>query len=312
MVGIMPVTSHLSPKQSFITVNRMTFCVEERGNPDGPAIVLVMGLACQMTHWPESLLDQFAALGYRVIRFDNRDIGLSDKINSGFRVDTRLSYVSHKLGFSPHANYTLHDMADDTALLIAALSIEQAHLVGVSMGGMISQLVAAHYPNQVSALTTIMSSTNSPKLPMPELGLMLKLSKSGKTANDMQSVTQRWYRFWKAVESPQYPTPAAEIRTLLEANFQRCYSPGGTIRQMQAILATGSLEKLNKEINVPTLVIHGAKDPLLKPACGKAIAKSIKHAEFQLIPGMGHDLPEQLIPRFVRMISQQSSVSSFK
>jgi len=292
------------PKQMFIKARGMQFCVEERGDPSGPPIVLIMGFACQMTHWPESLLDSLAQQGHRVICFDNRDIGLSDKLHSKIKVDIRKAFLYHKLGFNLRANYTLHDMAEDTASLMAALEIENAHVVGVSMGGMIAQLLAAHYPNKVRSLTAIMSSTNSPKLPMPELGLMLKLSKTGPSANDMESVTKRWINFWNAVQSPGYPTAIATIRELMEANYKRNFSPAGTLRQLQAILATGSLEKVIRKINVPTLVIHGERDPLLKPACGKAISKGIKGAQFKLIQGMGHDLPEPLIPEFVRLISE--------
>ena len=294
------------PKQSFVDVKGMTFCVEERGDPLGPPIMLIMGLACQMTHWPESLLDGLAEQGYRVIRFDNRDIGLSDKVGSSLRVNTRLAYLAHKLGRHPLANYTLHDMANDTANLISALNIEHAHIVGVSMGGMISQLLAANYSDQVLTLTTIMSSTNAPGLPMPEISLMLKLGKTGKARNDMEAVTKRWQQFWKAVQSPGYPTPSADIRALMEANYLRCYSPGGTLRQIQAILATGSLEKTIQHITAPTLVIHGASDPLLRPSCGRAISKQVNGAKFRLIPKMGHDLPEQLIPKFVHLISEHA------
>jgi len=294
------------PKQSFIEVKGMTFCVEERGDPLGPPIMLIMGLACQMTHWPESLLDGLAEQGYRVIRFDNRDIGLSDKLSSSFRVNTRLAYLAHKLGRHPHANYTLHDMANDTANLMSALDIEHAHIVGVSMGGMISQLLAANYSDQVRTLTTIMSSTNAPGLPMPELSLMLKLGQTGKATKDMTGVTKRWQNFWEIVQSPGYPTSSADIRALMEANYLRSYSPGGTIRQIQAILATGSLEKMIQHIIAPTLVIHGGSDPLLRPTCGRAISKQIKGAKFRLIPKMGHDLPEQLVPQFVRLISEHA------
>jgi len=299
-------TTDYQPKQSFVDVKGMTFCVEERGNPLGPPIVLIMGLACQMTHWPDSLLNGLTEQGYRVIRFDNRDIGLSDKVGSSFRINTRLAYLAHKLGQHPMANYTLHDMANDTAHMMSALNIEHAHIVGVSMGGMISQLLAANYPDQVRTLTAIMSSTNAPGLPMPKTSLMLKLGKKGKVRNDMPAVTKRWQQFWQAVQSPGYPTPSADIRALMEANYLRSYSPGGTLRQIQAILATGSLEKMIQHITAPTLVIHGASDPLLRPSCGRAISKKIKGAKFRLIPKMGHDLPEQLIPQFVHLISEHA------
>ena len=291
-------TSH----QQLLEINGHTFCVEDIGDPTAIPIIFIMGLACQMTHWPEGLLNGLLDRGYRVIRFDNRDIGLSEKISGGFKVNTRLAYLEYKLGFNPHANYTLHDMANDTSTILAALNIKAAHIVGASMGGMIGQLLAASHPEKVLSLTTIMSSTNSPRLPMPELGLMFKLSKVGKGQNDMASVLKRWQYFWSSVQSPAYPTPAEHIKKLIKHNFERCYSPGGTIRQIQAMLATGSIEAIIRHITAPTLIIHGTNDPLLKPACGKAIARNIKSSKLELIKGMGHDLPEQLIPQFIQLI----------
>ena len=296
--------ANIQPRQYFIKANGLQFCVEERGNPQGPPLILIMGLACQLIHWPETLLEGLAARGYRVIRFDNRDIGLSDKVTSRIQVNTRMSWLYHRLGLKPQANYSLRDMAADTAGILQAMQVQSAHVVGVSMGGMIAQLLAAHYPEQVRSLTVMMSSTNHPRLPIPELSLMLKLNQVGPAAHDQQTVTKRWLTFWKAVQSPDYPTPTARVRELVEASYQRCYSPGGTLRQMQAILATGSLETVIRHIRCPTLVIHGDRDPLLRPACGKAVAKRIRDAEFHLIRGMGHDLPEALLPRFINMIGQ--------
>lgn len=152
-----------------------------------------------------------------------------------------------------------------------------------------------------------MSSTNSPKLPMPELRLMIKLSQAGGSKSDMNAVLHRWEFFWKSVQSPAYPKPIAEIKAQIEANYHRNYCPAGTLRQIQAMLATGSLERAIKDIEAPTLVIHGDKDPLLKPACGKAIAKHINGARLELIKGMGHDLPEPLIPVFTDLIDNHAS-----
>ena len=176
------------PSEYYIEANGLRFCVEERGYPEGPPIVLIMGLACQMTSWPESLLDRLAEQGYRIVRFDNRDIGLSDKLQSSIRVDTRLAFLFHKLGFKVQANYSLHDMAKDTSCIMTELGISNAHIVGISMGGMIAQLLAAHYPEQVKTLTAIMSSTNSARLPMPEFKLLLQLRQAGVKGHDEQSV----------------------------------------------------------------------------------------------------------------------------
>ena len=295
--------SQYEPREYFIETKGMKFCIRERGSPDATPVLLIMGLACQLTHWPDHFINDLVERGYRVISFDNRDVGLSEKCKSTLKIDTRIAFLSHKFGMSPQANYTLHDMANDTSNIIESLELEKVHLVGVSMGGMVAQLLAAHYPNQVASLTAMMSSTNSPKLPLPELSLMLKLGKSGLAANDIDSVTKRWVKFSRDVQSPDYPTSSEKITESITRSFSRNFSPGGTIRQLQAILATGSIEKDIQKITVPTQVIHGLEDPLLKPECAKAIVKEIQHAKLHLIPGMGHDLPEQISLYLTQIIS---------
>jgi len=291
-------------REYFIDTKGMQFCIQERGNPESPPVLLIMGLACQLTHWPDHFINDLVELGYRVISFDNRDVGLSEKMKSTLKIDTRIAFLSHKFGMSPQANYTLHDMANDTANIIESLDLKKVHLVGVSMGGMIAQLLAANHADKIASLTAMMSSTNSPKLPLPELSLMLKLGKAGMAANDIDSVTKRWVKFTRDVQSPDYPTSKAEITKSITRSFRRSFSPGGTIRQLQAILATGSIEKDINKINLPTQVIHGLEDPLLKPECAKAIVKEISNAKLHLIPGMGHDLPEQISLYLTQIISQ--------
>jgi len=152
--------SRYQPESSFIKVKGMTFCVEERGNKDAEPILLIMGLACQLTQWPEALLNGLVKSGFRVICFDNRDVGLSEKITSSIKVDTRISFLKHKLGFIPDSNYDLFEMANDTSHILRALGIPSAHVIGVSMGGMIAQIMGSFYPEQVRSLTIWMSSTN--------------------------------------------------------------------------------------------------------------------------------------------------------
>ena len=295
---------HYQPESSLIKVKGMTFCIEERGNKQGEPILLIMGLACQLTQWPESLLNGLSQLGYRVICFDNRDVGLSEKITSTIKVDTRISFLKHKLGLIPDSNYDLFEMANDTSHILRALEIPSAHIIGVSMGGMIAQIMGAFYPDQVRSLTIMMSSTNSPWLPMPELSLVYKLSKRSQVKHDIDSATERWYRFWSAVESPDFKADPLSIKLKIRENYVRNYSPGGTLRQLQAILGTSCLKTHLKNINAPTLVIHGEKDPLLKSVCGKEIAKHISSSKIIIIKGMGHDLPDCLMPRMVSLISE--------
>jgi len=289
-------------KESYVEANGLAFCVEERGKPDGPPVVFIMGLGCQMTFWPDALLNGLAEQGYRVICFDNRDIGLSEKIPSQVRVDTRVAYLKHKIGVRFDSNYTLIDMALDTAHLIDQMALGSAHVVGISMGGMIAQLLASRHPNRVRSLTVLMSSTNAPNLPPPDLGLMLKLGWAGPAGHDEASAVARWINFWQAIQSPRYPANPAEIESRVRSGYRRNYSPGGTLRQLQAILASGSIAPHSSEILAPTLVLHGRDDPLLKPRCGKAVARAIGHADLEIITGLGHDLPEALIPEFVDLI----------
>lgn len=291
-------------REYIVEAKGMKFCVQERGDPSATPLVMIMGLACQLTHWPDYFLNDLVELGYRVICFDNRDIGLSVKMKSVIQVDTRIAFLSHKFGMSPQANYTLHEMANDTANLIEAIGLKSAHVAGVSMGGMIAQLLAANHSERVRSLTSIMSSTNSPKLPLPEFKLMYKLGKSGLAAQDVESVTKRWIKFWIDVQSPDYPTSKKRIIDSVTRSFERSFSPGGAIRQLQAILATGGLEHDIRKITAPTQVIHGMSDPLLKPECGKAITKEIPNAKLHLVPGMGHDLPEQISLYLTQIISR--------
>ncbi|KZY88624.1 hypothetical protein A3752_01165 [Oleiphilus sp. HI0081] len=286
----------------FVDTPSVRLCVREYGDPKGTPVLMIMGLGCQMTHWPDHLLEQLLQKPIRLICFDNRDIGLSGKIKSQHRIDTRLAYLSHKLGLTPSANYTLHDMAADTSHLITALNLGSTHVIGVSMGGMIGQILAANYTEQLASLSIMMSSTNSPKLPFPDLSLMIKFGLSGRRPKSEEDQIKRWMGFWKLIQSPEYPTPKHDIEAMVRAGFERDYSPAGTLRQLQAILSTGSLEKYIKNVPLPTRVIHGSHDPLLKPACGRIIAKRIPRADFYLVPGMGHDLPRQLSPKLSHLI----------
>lgn len=295
----------LACDEYYVDTPSVRLCVREYGDPEGIPVVMIMGLGCQMTHWPTHLLESLVDAPIRLICFDNRDAGLSSNIRSNLHVNTRLAFLSHKLGVHPKANYTLYDLAADTSHLITALDLGPAHVVGVSMGGMVAQILASQYANLVASLTVIMSSTNSPKLPLPEVNLMLKLGLAGKPPKTKEEQIQRWIGFWKAIQSPRYPTRQRDIEAMVRAGFDRNYTPAGTLRQLQAILATGSLGSCIRRIRVPTQIIHGKHDPLLKPDCARAIAKRIPGSKLHIIDGMGHDLPEQLSPVLATLIQQQ-------
>ncbi len=289
------------PEIRQVEANGLTFCVESRGRPDGEVVLFVMGLAAQMTLWPEALLDAYVQAGYRVIRFDNRDIGLSSQLTDRLEGHPLAVMARHRLGLPVQGPYTLQDMAMDVRSLLDALAIERAHLVGVSMGGMISQLVAARWPERVGTLTLMMTSTNSPRLPMPHPKLIWKLAGVGAKGHDEAAVVNRSLKFWQAIQSPGYPPREQEVKERLVSNYRRSYHPAGILRQTRAILATGSLSAFTRQIQVPTAIIHGNQDPLVRPVAAKQLKYLIPHARLEMIEGLGHDLPEPLLADFARI-----------
>ena len=280
---------------------------EMAGPAHGDPLLLVMGLGGQLVLWPDAFCAQLIAQGFRVIRFDNRDIGLSGSGNRRVPIRLQRDMVLSKLGAKISANYTLHDLAKDTVGLMDALGIAKAHLVGVSMGGMISQIVAGRYPDRVLSLTSIMSNTNSPKLPLPKLSVLLRLAPPFGVRHDRASVIARTVKLFEMIGSPGYPTPLAERERIAALAFDRAYKPSGVLRQTHGILATGSFEELLPHITAPTQVIHGLDDPLVPVAGGKRSAQLIRGARLELIKGMGHDFPAGLFPRWTQLISENAA-----
>ena len=276
---------------------------EQAGPERGEPLLLVMGLGGQLIHWPDALCGELVERGFRVVRFDNRDAGLSGDGDRGIEVNLPRAFIGSRLGLSPKANYTLHDMVGDTVGLLDALGIARTHLVGVSMGGMISQILASRFPRRVVSLTSIMSSTNDPRLPPARLDVLWQMSGIGRRVTTRDAVISRSTQMLQRVGSPAFPTPIEYRRQLAGRAYDRAFRPRGTMRQTQAILSTGSLDSLVSQIRVPTQVVHGLSDPLLRPACGKRSARLIRSARLELIPGMGHDMPPTLMPRWSELIA---------
>lgn len=283
--------------------NDLELHVEVGGNPAHPPLLLIMGLGAQMLFWPDffckSLIDQ----GFYVIRFDNRDIGLSSKIrNKGKRLNTLKLMGRFALGLENQgAPYTLYDMAEDVALLIEAMHLDRVHVVGASMGGMIAQILSAKYPEKVEKLVLMFTSNNQPLLPPPFPKQLFSLIGKPKST-DEDGIINHSLRLFEIIGSPGYVNQVEAIQTARKL-YQRSYHPVGVLQQFLAILCTGSLLQLDKQITQPTLVVHGSKDRLLPPSHGKAVAKAIKGAKFELIDGMGHDIPPHFIPQLSHLIA---------
>jgi pimeloyl-ACP methyl ester carboxylesterase len=289
-------TSPSEPQSRYIDANGLTFCVETRGDPSGEPVLFIMGLAAQLTLWPANLLNIYADAGYHVICFDNRDIGLSSHIDERLTGHPAMVMAKHRLGMAINAPYTLHDMAADTAALLDAMLLDSVHVVGVSMGGMIAQLLAANFPARVRTLTLIMTSSNSPRLPLPKPGVILKLIGMAAKGDDEHNVIDRGLAFWNTIGSPDYPPREEELRARLLRDYRRSYRPAGIRRQMRAIMATGSLVPIAPCIEADTAIIHGTADPLIRPVAADELKELLPHANLEKIKGMGHDLPEAVLP----------------
>lgn len=269
--------------------NGLEFEVESSGDSNAPAVLLTMGLGMQLVSWPDALVESLVDAGYRVIRYDNRDIGLSSHLDHLGAPNMVWQLLKAKMGFSVDAPYSLQDMAKDALGILDALSISQAHIVGVSMGGMISQRIAINAPKRVLSLTSIMSTSAAPGLPEAKsevLKAMLNRPKSQR----VEDIVSHSASLFQLIGSPAYPQDASYLDRL-RLGVERAYHPVGVLRQLLAIAADNKRYQLLSEIKCPTLVIHGKRDPLVPIACGKDTADRITGARFVEIEGMGHDLP---------------------
>ena len=273
---------------------------EDLGNEADPASLLIMGLGAQLTLWHNEFCGKLVDRGYRVIRFDNRDVGLSSKLH-GQKSDGKLipGLLRSFVGLPSTSVYRLEDMACDAAAVLDHLGIERAHVVGASMGGMIAQVFAATYPQRTASLGIIFSSNNSALLPPPAPKALLALLKGPHPSSPKEVIVANSMRVSRIIGSPGYPKSDEQLRADAEENYERCFYPQGIGRHFGAILGSGSLRGYDKRITAPTVVIHGKADRLMRPSGGRAIAAAIPGARLVLLDGMGHDLPEPLFERIV-------------
>jgi pimeloyl-ACP methyl ester carboxylesterase len=283
--------------------NGIELCYQEMGKPDGEPLVLVMGLATQMIAWQEGLCRLLADRGFRVIRFDNRDIGRSTKISEA-GVPSRIDLV---LGRGATAPYRLRDMAKDTVGLLDHLEIDTAHVVGASMGGMVVQQMAIDHPLRLRSMVSIMSTTGNRRSGQPALktyGVLL-----GNPPKTRDQVISRAVKTFKVIGSPGFPFEEDMVREMAARSYDRGHSAAGVMRQLHAIIASGDRTEALHRVQVPTAVIHGTRDPLVKPSGGRATAKAIPNARLMMIDGMGHDLPRDLWPTFANAIQTNAGRS---
>ena len=284
--------------------NGIDLCYEIFGAADAEPLVLIMGLAAQMIHWDDDFCRQLAQRGFRVIRFDNRDIGKSSKMTGGKPLKPLELLKLRFLKIPVAAPYKLSDMADDVVGLMDVLGIKSAHLVGASMGGMIAQEIAISYPQRVRSLTSIMSTTGNPKVPPPtrEAAAML-MAPPVKTKEEY---LERFAKTWKVLRVGSFPLDEAMDRERAERTFARGLNPAGVGRQLRAVLASGSRKERLRSVQAPTLVIHGTVDPLVRPEGGKDTAASIPGAKLLMIDGKGHALPLPMWPQIIGAIADHA------
>jgi pimeloyl-ACP methyl ester carboxylesterase len=281
--------------------NGIELVYQEMGDPDGEPLLLVMGLATQMIAWDEAFCAMLAERGFRVVRFDNRDIGRSTKLTAA-GVPRRVDLM---VGRRASAPYLLSDMAADTIGLMDHLGIESAHVAGASMGGMIAQTLAIEQPERLRSLVSMLSNTGSRWTGMPSRKAMAVLL--GRPPRGRDSAIEQAVKTFKVIGSPGYPFEEERVRQIAGRSYDRGHSAAGVLRQLHAITASGDRTQALRSVRAPTLVIHGNRDPLVRPAGGRATARAIPNARLKLVDGMGHDLPRQLWPVFVEEIATNAA-----
>ena len=281
--------------------NGITIEVEDSGETDRQAVLLVMGLGMQLIAWPAAFVDGLRDAGYRVIRFDNRDAGLSQAFPELGVPNMMVESFRHKLGLRVRSPYTLADMAGDARGVLDALRVKAAHVVGVSMGGMIAQRLALAAPHRVASLTSVMSSSGARSLPGPRRHVLRALLSRPRDDSE-EAIVDNTMQLLRAIGSPGFPMDEALVRERVIAAVRRGFNPTGTLRQMTAVVADSRRATELKAMQTPTLVVHGKDDPLVPFVCGEDTARRIPRAQLVGIHGMGHDLPPGVVERLLQVL----------
>lgn len=283
-----------------VTANGIQIEYDTFGANSSPALLLIMGAGGQMIFWDFEFCELLAKRGHFVIRFDNRDVGLSTKFEKAGIPDM----MAAMKGKPVCSAYSLEDMADDAVGLLDALGIEKAHICGASMGGMIAQVISYRYPERVLSLTSIMSSTGNPELPQIKPDVLAAVFKP--VPEEREAYIEHNVNLWRTLWSPGFPFDEKRSRKILAESYDRSYYSQGMARQSAAVLAHGYRRSSIASIKVPTLVIHGDKDPLMSVEGGKETAQLIPGAKLLIIEGMGHDMPKEAWSKIIDAISNHT------
>lgn len=282
--------------EQLVRIGDLEIAYEEFGDPGDPALLLVMGLGVQMLGWDTEFCELLAGEGFRVVRFDNRDVGRSTSYDGPVP-----DWPALMMGDTASATYLLDDMADDAVKLLDHLGIRAAHVVGASLGGMIAQTLAIRHPDRVLSLTSIMSRPGDPASGQPHPEALEALLNP--PPNDREAIADWAAKNWDVIGSPGFESDTDSLRLRAQESYDRGYDPSGVGRQLAAILASGDRTGELTKLDLPALVIHGEADPLIDVSGGRATAAAIPGAKLIVIPGMGHDMPRELWPRFVEAIA---------
>ena len=289
-----------------VSANGIGIEIDDQGAPDAEPLLLIMGLGMQLIGWPDELVQLLVSSGFRVVRMDNRDAGLSQGFDHLGVPHMMPVMLRHALHLPVQAPYSIADMAADALGVLDALGIARAHVCGASMGGMIAQHLAARHPGRVKSLTLMMTTSGARRLPQPALHVRRALL-GRPDGTDPAAVAAHLQRVLALIGSPAYPADPERQRARLLASVTRAWHPAGTARQLVAVVADGDRSPLLPLIQAPTCVIHGEADPLVPVAAGRDLVAKIGGAVADFIPGMGHDLPLQLLPRFAAGIADNAA-----
>lgn len=285
-----------------VRANNISIEVEDTGADGGqagrPVVLLIMGLGMQLVAWPPAMVDALVDAGFRVVRMDNRDIGLSQHFDELGVPNLLWESMKLRMGMAVRAPYRVHDLAADSIGVLDALGIAKAHVVGASMGGMVAQRVALAAPSRVGTLTSIMSSSGARYLPGPK-PQVLRAMFSRPASQTEEAILDHYVQLFRVIGSPGFPLDEAALRERIRIGLRRSYHPAGTLRQLAAVGADASRADELAQLKPPTLVIHGTEDPLVPFACGQDTARRIPGARLVAVRGMGHDLPPGVVERIL-------------